>query len=110
MSKKNKETAGFITEQEEKVSAKTKREEAKIEKDSANVKGKRVKAKKPNVFVRFGKKCKEIFAELKRVTWPTWNKVLKNTGTVLAVVLVFLVVITLYDFGLAALFDLLKTI
>lgn len=33
---------------------------------------------------------KEVFSELKKVTWPTFPKVIKNTGVVLAVVLVFL--------------------
>lgn len=60
------------------------------------------KNKKPNIFKRFGRKCKEVFSELKKVTWPSFGKVVKNTGIVLAVVVVFLVVITVVDFGLSA--------
>ena len=41
--------------------------------------------KKPNVFVRMGRKIKEVFSELKRVTWPSFGKVVKATGVVLVV-------------------------
>ena len=51
-------------------------------------------------------KMKEVFSELKKVTWPTFPKVIKNTGVVLAVVLVFLLVITGIDAGLLALMKL----
>ena len=57
-----------------------------------------------------GRKLKETFSELKRVTWPTFPKVLKSTGTVLVVVLVFLVVLTLINQGLQALLELLTGI
>lgn len=67
-------------------------------------------AKKPNIFVRMGRKLKETFSELKRVTWPTFPKVLKSTGVVLVVVLVFLVVVTGINFGLQALLDLVTGI
>lgn len=67
-------------------------------------------SKKPNIFVRMGRKLKETFSELKRVTWPTFPKVLKSTGVVLVVVLVFLVVVTGINFGLQALLDLVTGI
>ena len=51
-------------------------------------------AKKPNIFKRMGRKIKEIFSELKKVTWPTFGTTLKQLGVVIAVVLVFLVLIT----------------
>jgi preprotein translocase SecE subunit len=63
--------------------------------------------KKPNIFVRMGRKLKEVFSELKRVTWPTFPKVLKATGVVLAVVVVFLVVVTGINYGLQALLKLI---
>ena len=63
-------------------------------------------AKRPNIFVRAGRKLKETFSELKRVTWPTFPKVLKSTGVVLVVVLVFLVVVTAINSGLEALLKL----
>ena len=37
------------------------------------------KVKKPNIFVRMGRKLKETFSELKRVTWPSFPKVVKAT-------------------------------
>ncbi len=51
-------------------------------------------AKKPGFFARMGKKLKETFSELKRVTWPTFPKVVKSTCVVLVVVVVFLLVVT----------------
>ena len=64
-------------------------------------------AKKPNIFVRMGRKIKETFSELKRVTWPTFPKVVKTTCVVLVVVLVFLVAITGLNALLQYLFGLL---
>ena len=63
-------------------------------------------ANKPNVFVRMGRKLKETFSELKRVTWPTFPKVLRGPGVVLVVVLAFLVVVTGINYGLQALLKL----
>ena len=50
--------------------------------------------KKPNIFVRMGRKLKETFSELKRVTWPTFPKIVKSTCVVLVVVIIFTVVVT----------------
>ena len=66
--------------------------------------------KKPNFFVRMGRKIKETFSELKRVTWPTFPKVLKSTGVVLVIVLAFLVVVTGINYGLDALLGLVTSI
>ena len=68
----------------------------------------KTKNKKPNWFRRVGAKIKEVFSELKRVTWPTFLTVLKTTGVVLVIVFVFLVVVTGVDFGLAALLELIS--
>lgn len=68
----------------------------------------KTKNKKPNWFRRVGAKIKEVFSELKRVTWPTFPTVLKTTGVVLVIVFVFLVVVTRVDFGLAALLELIS--
>ena len=51
-----------------------------------------------------------MWSELKKVTWPTFAKVLKNTGIVLAVVLIFGAVIFGIDFGLQELLELVKRI
>ncbi len=68
------------------------------------------KAKKPNIFVRMGRKLKETFSELKNVTWPTFPKVVKATCVVLVVVLAFLVVATLINYGLQELLNLITSI
>ncbi len=79
-------------------------ESAKQQKDVKRVK----KNKKPGFFKRIGAKIKDIFSELKRVNWPTFPKVVKQTGVVLVVVLIFLVVISAFDFGLLQLLKLVS--
>ena len=70
--------------------------------------------KQPNGFVRFfkgiGSKIKSMWSELKKVTWPTFAKVVKNTGIVLVIVLIFGAVITGMDFGLQKLLELIRKI
>lgn len=55
------------------------------------------KAKKPNVFRRLGSFFAKSWSELKKVSWPTFKTVLKNTGIVLLVVLFFGVLIFGFD-------------
>ena len=74
------------------------------------VKKTKKKSDKPSFFKRLGRVFKEIFAELKKVSWPTFGKVVKQTGIVMVVVLIFLVVITAFDVGLYSLLGLLKDI
>ena len=66
--------------------------------------------KKPNIFVRMGRKLKETFSELKRVTWPTFPKVVKATCVVLVVVISFTVVITAINYGLQELLKVITSI
>jgi preprotein translocase subunit SecE len=66
--------------------------------------------KKPNIFVRMGRKIKEVFSELKRVTWPTFPKVVKSTCVVLVIVLIFTVVVTAINQGLQQLLQLITNI
>ncbi len=67
----------------------------------------------PNVFQRMAKGFREMISELKKVDWPRMKRtknnpgVLANTGTVIFVVLFFLVIITAFDSGLLALLRLL---
>ena len=63
----------------------------------------KTKAKKPNFFRRVGAKFKEVFSELKRVTWPKFSTVVKTTGVVLVIWFAFLAVTT----GVDALLNLL---
>jgi len=53
----------------------------------------KTKEKKPNIFVRFGHYCKDVVAELKRVTWPSKKELVNSTLAVLAFVAVTAVII-----------------
>lgn len=53
--------------------------------------------KKPKRKSRLGTFFKEAFSELKKVSWPNFKTVLKNTLVVLGVVAVFLVVLLGFD-------------
>ena len=57
---------------------------------------------------RSGLKIKDVFSELKRVNWPSFGKVVKQTGIVIVVVVIFLVVITAFDYGLLNLLKLIS--
>ena len=63
---------------------------------------------KPGFFKRIGSKIKDVFSELKKVIWPSFGKVVKQTGVVLVVVILFLVVITAFDYGLLNLLKLIS--
>ena len=63
--------------------------------------------KKPNFCQRMGKGIKEIISELKKVTWPTFAKVMAETGIVLVVVLFFFLIILGFDSLLTWLYGLL---
>ena len=74
----------------------------------------KVKAKKKQsenkfkvFFQKIGKGFKGMISELKKVTWPTFGKVMAQTGVVLVVVLFFLVVIGAFDAALTQLLKLL---
>ncbi len=67
------------------------------------------KSGKPNIFVRIGRFFKEMFSELKKVSWPDAKKVFTQLGVVLLVVVIFLVIITAFDLGAAELLTLLVT-
>ena len=66
--------------------------------------------KKPNIFVRMGRKLKETFSELKRVSWPSFGKAMKATGIVLAIVLAFIVVVTGVNYGFSELLKFLTSL
>ena len=54
---------------------------------------------KGNIFKRIGKKISDVIAELKRVTWPTGEKLAKTTAVVLLVIVFFAVYLTLIGSG-----------
>ena len=72
------------------------------------------KASKPNFFQRignFGKRIgkffKNMWHELKKVTWPTGKDVLNYSLVVFAFMVIMGVIIGLIDFGSGALIDLI---
>ncbi len=62
-----------------------------------NTNSKEVTKKKPKRKSKLGTFFKEAFSELKKVSWPSFKTVLKNTLVVLGVVVVFLVVLLGFD-------------
>ena len=58
--------------------------------------------KKPNFFVRTGKRFSKWFrgmkSELKKVVWPSGKQLLNNTIIVLVAVLIVGVIVCLFDF------------
>ncbi len=69
-------------------------ETAKVKKDKPE------KEKKPGIFARIGKWFKEMKSELKKVQWPSFRTVMKNTGVV--IVCVIIVGVFIWGFDLLA--------
>lgn len=61
-----------------------------VEVKAKNTKQKKDKVKKPN---KLAKSLKDTGAELKKVSWPKFKDVVKQTSVVLVVVIVFAVVL-----------------
>ena len=70
-------------------------------------KDKKQKSKKDKKPSKVAKKTKEVFSELKKVTWPKFSTVVKQTGVVIAVVIFFTVVLFGFDRLLSLLINLL---
>lgn len=88
-----------VAESAEKTDKKSKNKEVKADKKVKKAKDK--KEKKGGL----GKKIKESISEVKKVNWPTFGKVCKQTGMVISVV----VICTLVLFGMDRLLSLLFT-
>ena len=58
------------------------------------------KAKKQGFFSRLGRWIKSIFSELKKVSWPKMNNVVKQTLIVLGVTAAFLLLLICVDYVL----------
>ena len=71
-----------------------------------NEKPAKEKVAKPKKEKKRGR-IKETFSELKKVTWPSFATVIKQTGIVLGVVLVFLVIMIGFDQLLGLLYNVL---
>lgn len=86
---------------EEELTAGPAAEESKAPKKSREEKAAdkkaREKAKKKAQGNRFTRWLREMRSELKKVQWPSWKQVLKNTGIVILCVLVVGVFIWVFD-------------
>lgn len=92
LSKKELKKQAKLEKQKEKEKEKQKQQKANAKKE-----------KKPGLF----RKLKESWGELKKVTWPTFGNVVKKTGVVILVVLLFTVVLFGIEYGLGSLYRLL---
>ena len=97
MDKNNEMKGGFIPETAEKP-----------DKTEKQVKKAKKKSGKPGFFKRLGLKIKDVFSELKKVTWPDFKTVMKQLGCVLVTVVLVLVIILLMDLGLEQLLKLIQ--
>lgn len=98
--KKNNKAVEEIAKQEEVVveaetnATDTSKKEEKKDKSNAKKDKKVVNKKKTtNEGSSLGKKARATVSELKKVTWPTFGQLVKNTGVVLAFVLLFVVLL-----------------
>lgn len=73
------------------------------DREKAKAKAKKNGVKKPNGLVKY---LKDLKSEIKKVTWPSWNKVVNNTVVVLIGMCASAVIIFGIDMALAALYKL----
>ena len=71
---------------------------------------KSAKKKGSGLGTRMAKYFRDTKGEFKKIVWPTFPTVLRNTGVVLALCVVLGVIICLVDFGLGALVDLMLSL
>ena len=70
---------------------------AENEKQEKQAKKSTGKEKKPGVFARIARWFKELKAELKKVSWPSWKQTLNNTWVVIVCVVVVGIFIWVFD-------------
>ena len=96
------ETQEMAAEAAPQTEKQVEKQPAKVEKKDKNQKAKAQKQPNPKQ-----NKVKETVAELKKVTWPTFPKVVKNTLLVLVIVLISTAVLLGIDYVLSLLYKLL---
>lgn len=100
----NEVVSSNVAKEEKVLTKKELKEQEKLDKQKKKDKQKKAKKeKKPGLF----KKLKDAWGELKKVTWPSFMSVIKKTGIVILVVLVFTVVLFGIEYGLGSLYRLL---
>ncbi len=93
MSNKNKPTKQDKSENQKETTKEAKPKVVEVKAKDVNKQNKKPAQKKPN---KVAKALKDTGNELKKVNWPKFGEVVKQTGIVLVVVIVF----TLVLFGL----------
>ena len=63
--------------------------------------------KKPGFFARLGNFFKGLKSEFKKITWSNVKTTTKNFGIVLVVLIVFAIVVGLFDWGFESLLSLM---
>ncbi len=53
---------------------------------------------KVGIFDRIQQFYQEVVAEMKKVTWPTWDELKSSTSVVLIILIIFAAVIYVFDF------------
>ncbi len=59
---------------------------------------------KQSLLARMKKFFKETKAELKKVTWPSKDQLLHNTGVIIVFIIIFTIILSVLDFGFQELF------
>jgi preprotein translocase subunit SecE len=64
---------------------------------TAKAAGKSSAAGKPNAFVRLRRYISDVRAEMKRVVWPSRKEIVNSSGIVIVTLIIFIIMISLYD-------------
>ncbi|MDY3972749.1 MAG: preprotein translocase subunit SecE [Candidatus Ornithomonoglobus sp.] len=68
------------------------------------------KTKKASFGTRVKRFFKDTKAELKKVTWPTKEQLIHNTGVIIVFIIIITIILSLLDVGFAQLFKMLTNI
>lgn len=68
------------------------------------------KTKKASFGTRVKRFFKDIKAELKKVTWPTKEQLIHNTGVIIVFIIIITIILSLLDVAFAQLFKMLTNI
>ena len=79
--------------------------EAKVEKTEKDAKS--AKKKGPGLGTRIAKFFRDTRGEFKKIVWPTFPTVVRNTGVTMAMCVILGAFICLFDWGLGALINLM---
>lgn len=66
--------------------------------------------KKPGFATRVKRFFKESKAELKKVTWPTKEQLIHNTGIIITFIIIVTIILSVLDVAFAKLFQVLTNI